>query len=323
MTNDELKILQRLSLDLKVAKSKLRIQEWYNHWGGQVYVSFSGGKDSTVLKHLVENTVGAVPSVFCDTGLEYPELKNFVENQSNVEIIKPKMKFNQVIKEYGYPVVSKSIANTIRLAKLEPYDSYRNKQLRGEISLPNGQKSFFDYSKWTYLLNAPFEISEQRCNIMKKKPFKEYERSTQRKPFIGIMAIESLNRKNAYLKTGCNAFTSSKQQSTPIAFWTEQDILQYILEFKLEYPSVYGEIKDKNGKYYTTGVKRTGCMFCMFGLTKEKEPNRFQQMECSHPNIYNYCMKSAEKGGLGIADVLDYINSSPNPKFKKINYKNK
>lgn len=138
------------------------------------------------------------------------------------------------------------------------------------------------------------------------------------------MAVESLLRKQAWLKNGCNAFNITYPHSSPLSFWTEQDILQYILKFKLEYPSVYGEIKqDKNGKYYTTGVKRTGCMFCMFGLTKEKEPNRFQQMEYSHPNIYNYCMKSVNQGGLGISDVLDYINNNnSNPKFKKIKYKN-
>ena len=120
MTNNDLKILQNLPLDLKIAKSKLRIQEWYNYWGGQVYISFSGGKDSTVLKHLVESIYPNVVSVFCDSGLEYPEIKNFVRNQKNVTIIRPKMNFNKVIKEYGYPVVSKEISHKIDVARRNP-----------------------------------------------------------------------------------------------------------------------------------------------------------------------------------------------------------
>ena len=33
--------------------AKRRIMEWYDYWDGQVYVSFSGGMDSTVLLALV------------------------------------------------------------------------------------------------------------------------------------------------------------------------------------------------------------------------------------------------------------------------------
>ena len=48
-----LKQMQRLPLIVKIRKSQLRIKEWYEHFDGNVYVSFSGGKDSTVLAHLV------------------------------------------------------------------------------------------------------------------------------------------------------------------------------------------------------------------------------------------------------------------------------
>ena len=144
ITNNELKQLQSLPLEIKIQKSKLRIKEWYDYWNGQVYLSFSGGKDSTVLKHLIENTVGVtdVPNVFVDTGLEYPEIRNFALSQSNVVRLKPKMNFREVIDKYGYPIISKSVANTIRLAKNQPYNSYRNKQLRGEILLQNGKKKY-------------------------------------------------------------------------------------------------------------------------------------------------------------------------------------
>lgn len=50
---DYLQRLFDLPLDLKVEMTKARIKEWYEHYDGQVYVSFSGGKDSTVLLHIV------------------------------------------------------------------------------------------------------------------------------------------------------------------------------------------------------------------------------------------------------------------------------
>ena len=82
----DLRQMQSLPLEAKIAMSQRRIKEWYDHWDGQVYVSFSGGKDSTVLKHLVENTPGVydVPSLFVNTGLEYPEIQKFAMSQPNV-----------------------------------------------------------------------------------------------------------------------------------------------------------------------------------------------------------------------------------------------
>lgn len=115
----ELQQMQSLPLDLKIRMTQTRIRDWYNHFSGDVYLSFSGGKDSTVLKHIIENTLGVydIPSVFCDTGLEYPEIKTFVKGCENVTIIRPKMTFRQVIEKYGYPVISKEVARRVQYAK--------------------------------------------------------------------------------------------------------------------------------------------------------------------------------------------------------------
>lgn len=307
VTKDELRILQGLSLDLKIAKSKNRIQEWYNYWGGQVYVSFSGGKDSTVLKHLVENTVGTVPGVFCDTGLEYPEIKEFVKSQNNVEIIRPSMAFNQVIKEYGYPIISKEISHKVDVARRNPEGKYAERFKKDNYHSERYQTSLYDCSKYAYLLDAPFMISNKCCDIMKKKPFKAYEKSTGRKGFVGTMAIESQLRKTVYLKHGCNAFDNIRPLSSPLSFWTEQDILEYLSTYNVSYCSVYGDIVFKDGKYITTGLNRTGCMFCMYGMSQDGKLNRFQQMQHTHPNIYNYCMKPVGQGGLGLQEVLSFM----------------
>ena len=59
---------------------------------------------------------------------------------------------------------------------------------------------------------------------------------------------------------------------------------------------------DSGCELYTTGVNRTGCMFCMFGVQLEKEPNRFQKMKETHPKQYDYCMNK-----LGLSKVLDFM----------------
>lgn len=113
----QLKQLQALPLEIKIAKTKQRIREFYNELGGKVYISFSGGKDSTVLLDLVRQEFPNVIAVYCDTGLEYPELKEFVKKQNNIEIIKPKKSFLQVIKEFGFPIISKDVSTILEYAK--------------------------------------------------------------------------------------------------------------------------------------------------------------------------------------------------------------
>ena len=84
-TSYDLKQMQSVPLEGKIIMTKERIRQWYEHWDGNVYVSFSGGKDSTVLKHIVDSMYDDVPSVFVNTGLEYPEIQQFVRRVKNGE----------------------------------------------------------------------------------------------------------------------------------------------------------------------------------------------------------------------------------------------
>ena len=230
MNISELKLLQNYPLWIKIEKTKQRIKEFYEHYNGEVYVSFSGGKDSTVLLDIVRNMYPNVEAVFVNTGLEFPEIVKFVKSYENVTILKPNKTFKQVINEYGYPVVSKSVANTIRFARKNiagEKETLRVRQIKG---LEKDSK--FNKGKWEFLLDAPFKISDQCCDELKKKPFKQYEKMTGKKPITGILADEGGVRQEAYLKTGCNNF--KKGTCKPLGFWTEQDILQYIKQNNLK-----------------------------------------------------------------------------------------
>jgi hypothetical protein len=112
-TITDLHQMQSLPLKDKIRMAQRRIEEWYEHYDGNVYLSFSGGKDSTALLHLVREMYPDVPAVFVNTGLEYPEIVKFVKTFDNVEIIRPKMSFVQVIKKYGYPMFSKEVSECV------------------------------------------------------------------------------------------------------------------------------------------------------------------------------------------------------------------
>ena len=335
----ELKQMQSLPLDIKIRMTKERIEQWHEHCDGMVYVSFSGGKDSTVLKHIVDSMYDDVPAVFVNTGLEYPEIQKFAMSQKNVVTVRPEMRFDEVIKKYGYPVVSKEVAQTVCEAKKNAQTgkyTYRIKKLNGELVDKNGKPSTYNIPQWKFLLNAPYDISHKCCDVMKKKPVKTYEKTTGRKAIIGTLASESTLRKTQWVRYGCNAFESKRPTSQPLSFWTEQDILHYIKQFDVPYCSVYGDIvpvddgeqfegqlttfdvlNDYEGTLLkTTSCDRTGCIFCMFGCHLEKEPNRFQRLKETHPRQYEYCISGGEyvdgkwqpsKEGLGLGKVLDYI----------------
>ena len=343
----DLKQMQSLPLEAKIIMTQQRIRQWHEHWDGQVYVSFSGGKDSTVLKHIVDGMYDDVPALFVNTGLEYPEIQSFVREikngkydcfNSDVEIVRPEMRFDEVLKKYGYPVVSKEVAQTVSEAKRNAITgkySYRLKKLNGEAVDKQGNLSSYNIPQWKFLLDAPYDISHKCCDVMKKKPAKLYEKQTERKAFIGTLASESTLRKTQWVRYGCNAFDKNRPTSQPLSFWTEQDILHYIKKYDVPYCSVYGEIvadnecevegqtnifdalEDYEGvNLKTAGCDRTGCIFCMFGCHLEKEPNRFQRLKETHPRQYEYCINGGEmvegkwqpnKEGLGLGKVLDYI----------------
>ena len=309
--------MQSLPLNIKIRMTKERIEQWYEYWNGQVYVSFSGGKDSTVLKHIVDSMYDDVPSLFVNTGLEYPEIQKFAMSQKNVVTVRPEMRFDEVIKKYGYPVVSKEIADAVSLAK-RGFNSGIQK-LNGVDKYGKENPWRNNLKKWKYLIGAPFDIGDECCYVMKKKPAMIYEKTIRRKPILATMANESRMRKASWMRTGCNAFESKRPISQPLSFWTEQDIIHYIKQFDVPYCSVYGEIvpDDEGTLLKTTGCDRTGCIFCMFGCHLEKEPNRFQRLKETHPRQYEYCIGGGEyvdgkwqpsKEGLGLGKVLDYIN---------------
>jgi 3'-phosphoadenosine 5'-phosphosulfate sulfotransferase (PAPS reductase)/FAD synthetase len=329
-TKEELKMMQNMTLYGKVMMTKVRIREWVRHWGeDNVYVSFSGGKDSTVLLHLVREEFPNVPAVFVNTGLEYPEIQAFAKSFDNVKTVYPVMSFKDVITRYGYPMISKEVSSAVCEVRNPNYaGTSKLKMLNGEKVLGDGRKSPYNCEKYKPLLYTDFVVSDRCCRVMKKAPVKQYERKNAMHPIMGQMAEESRLRTQKWLENGCNGFDMKRPVSNPMSFWLEQDVLQYIKEHNIEICSVYGDIQPKGGQLAldgmecelcTSGCKRTGCIFCGYGCHLEKGETRFQRLKRTHPKQYDYCIGGGaydpedglwkpDKNGLGMAHVFDELN---------------
>lgn len=213
-------------------------------------------------------------------------------------------------------------------------------QIAAKETTPNSDRSKWSAERYKFLLDADFLVSNQCCNVMKKSPAHSYARKTGRHPITAQMASESRIRAQKWMQHGCNAFDAQNPISNPMSFWTEQDVLLYIVQNQLPICSVYGDIvedtdidipegqmniEDYIGKdhlelfdlgsptFKTTGCQRTGCVFCLYGAHLEKEyPNRLERLKMTHPKLYEYIMKPWSDGGLDYKRVIDWTNEHGN-----------
>lgn len=334
-TYNDLKRLQALPLEQKIALTERRVQQFYDHYWGQVFLSFSGGLGSTVLKHIINNMELDVISVFSDTGLEYPEIKEFALNNVDrtgrkPDVVKPRYTFRQVIDKWGFAFPTKTTAMALSRyrsaekrfneaeegsAKKEQANDVMQYRKFGRVNKQTGKKEKAGTIPLKHhdLLDSKFKFSEYCCTALKKHPLTKYANKHKKHPITGEQASESDERRKDWLKHGCNAFNKKKPKSTPLSFWTEQDVLGYIFTRKIPYcKEIYGAIVIKNDLYETTGAQRTGCMWCLFGIEMETKSrngaNRFTDMYYSHPNIWFHCIHM-----LGFKELLDFKNIPYDP----------
>lgn len=289
----EIDEIRTAGVEAKVILAKVKIKQWLEHWKGNVYVSFSGGLDSTVLLDIARQVDPGIPGVFCDSGQEYPEIREFVRGKENVEWIRPEKNFRAVLEECGLPLISKRVSKQVRILQEKKPGTEATQYLYA-----TGTRSDGEYErrsklprKWQFLVESDIKVSEKCCEHLRKQPFRLYQKRTGRMPMIGIRRDEGGER--GVQKTECNTYGARHGRSAPLLHWTDDDVWNYVRETRLEYCCLYDR-----------GERRTGCMFCAFGAHLEQRDgdNRFERMATSHPKQWRYFMEK-----LGLKEKLEII----------------
>jgi len=270
--------------------------------GGQVYLSFSGGKDSTVLAELIKwaDLPTHIPFVFANTGIEFDATKRFVDEYDwdNKVIVKPRKPFGQILKEYGKPTISKVRSEHLSTYQNNinaPFSTARTRQMiTGEAErggVKEGFRSRFALAQKHFHLLHPdldYKVANKCCTYMKKLPFADYSKENNMNgTFVGVRTAEGGIRQQAY-KTCVMVKKKSGGRteifSMPIIDWTDEMVNEFIEHFDVK-------ISDA---YTVYGLQRTGCIGCPFNkdvgqdLTalKSYEPQKYKAVMHWFKDVY-------------------------------------
>ena len=304
--------MQKWSLEKKIEHSTKRIKEFYAKQDGKVYVAFSGGKDSTVLLHLIRSIYPNAVAVFSNTTNEYVEILKFIKTIDNVIEVKPKMNFKETVQKYGFPLVSKKVARQIHDLKNPTKNNVasRNLYLTGIKRDGTTTKSFKLSKKWHKLIETQFDITNKCCDVLKKEPMHRFEKESKLVPFVGTTIDESTQRKQSWLETGCNTYKGDNIKSRPISIWSEQDIWDYLKNYNVPYSEIYDDKKDADGNVIVKGEIKTGCAYCGFGAGFDKsniiDKNRYERLAIRKPHQFKKMME-LENNGVCFKDALSFV----------------
>lgn len=315
--------LQKMSLPYEAKKihAITRAREFYNKLDGNVFCSVGGLDSLTLLLFLQKYVSKDIPGVSVSS-LEDKSIQE-VHRELGVTILTPTKTKVDVLREYGFPVISKDKA--ARIEAIQTPDNPKQTYIHAIFTGDMGEQGKFQHSdkiklpdKWLKLFGglynqhrpdlmchiAPFKISDRCCHFLKEQPCDEYAKEHQSYRYMGLMASEGGQRKWGLMKNGCNYYGKHTIRSCPFAIFTKNDLLRLALELKVPVPEVYGKIVTdvKTGELTTTGAHRTGCTMCGFGIHIEKRPHRFDRLRESNPKEWRFWMYD-----MGWGKVLDYI----------------
>lgn len=302
---------------MKVDDAIFRLGHLQRETDGKCLLSFSGGKDSTVLANiyvnaLKEGKLKPMPIVFSDTGLEYESIYRFVkwfsENVHEVETIKPSVPFSKIIREYGKPAMSKSkssFINTYQRALKKNQDPLKLKRTSELILGFRTDKKTFKpvYREDGVAFKTPnrlankhfnflhpdheYKIANKCCVFLKKKPFEDYYMSHDILGYATGMRV-SEGGIRAMVYKSCTSYKKvggiSLLHKLPIFDWEDSDIDNYINKYDIKIADAYTEY----------GLDRTWCTGCPYAkdigsnlkVLYEHEPKRYKAMQIWLGDVY-------------------------------------
>lgn len=244
-----------------------KIKQIINKYGEEnFYISFSGGKDSTVLSALIDMALpdNKIPRVYANTGIELNMIRDFVmdmqKNDDRVVIIKPSVPIKQMLEQDGYPFKSKF------------HSLYLHKWLQGKrskdvVSYYNGTSGWHSRTcpqilKYQFENKLDFEISDKCCDRLKKEPLHKWQKENNRNyAIIGIMPAEGGRRESAQCLTFLGNNLKAFQPLVPVTKeWEEWLIKTHNINICDIYKPPYN-------------FKRTGCKGCPFNLKLQNDLN--------------------------------------------------
>ena len=314
-------VKQRQPYEFKRNYAELRAWEFYEECGRRglnTHVSV-GGLDSITLLVFLRSIGIDVPAVSA-SGLEDKSIQA-IHKALGVENVKPLRSKVEVIREFGFPVLSKEIAGKIMLLQnpSEKNATVRHAIITGETGEYGGNRTGTRMQlprKWLERFGgadeegrakgykaAPFKVSDRCCYYLKEKPCDDWAKAHNSVPYLGLMASEGGRREKALMMHGCNYFGESTIRSCPFAIFNRQDVLRMALELDVPVPEIYGRIvREPSGKLRTTKAQRTGCSMCGFGIHLDKRPHTFDLLYDRNPDEWAFWMYK-----VGWGEVLDYI----------------
>lgn len=289
----------RWTKEQKLSHAMMLIDEYYHTFEGEVYLLFSGGKDSCFLKFLVDRFTDMcgyprVKTVFNNTTNEYKEILDFVKSFGDEVIwLRPKMTFVESLKKNGYPLISKEQAQYISEAQNTKSEKLRSLRMNGRIKTAKSGAKYKQgviSDKYKHLVDSEIKVTHKCCDILKKEPARRFERETGLHPITGTTVDESKLRKQVYNKTGtCNVYDGNRPISRPLSIFYKQEVWHFINVFNIPYCSIYDD-KVIDG-VFVPGEERTGCAYCAFGVQYEHPTNnKFTRISIREPKRYKTFM---------------------------------
>ena len=257
------------------------------HGEDKFYISFSGGKDSTVLHYLIDEALPGnnIPRVYADTGIEYNDVKAYVKElqatDDRIEIIKPSVNIKQMLEKDGYPFKSKEHSNIVRVFQNSGMGLTVNRYLSGDCRNPCPQVLRYQFSDKNTL-----KISDKCCHRMKKEPFNTWMKANRKTvAMTGMMVSEGGQR--ARIQSCIITDKSGRlKKFHPLLKVSEEWEEWYIQERGIKLCKLY---------YPPYNFDRTGCKGCPYALGLQEQlevmftlmPEEYRQCELIWKPVYD------------------------------------
>ena len=240
------------------------------------YISFSGGKDSTIVHHLVDMAIpdNQIPRVFINTGIEYLDMvkhvKELAKNDKRIVICNSGVHITKMLKKYGYPFKSKTHAHVVRIYQNSGIGKNVKAYLYG--TKKNGEKSSVKCPKkliYQFTEENKLKISDRCCDKLKKEVAKRYQRENGIDiPIIALRMAEGGQRKR---QNGCVVFDRDNRvkKFKPINPCTDEWCDWFIEKHNIKLCKLY---------YPPFNFKRTGCAGCPFALDLQDQLNIMKEL---------------------------------------------